>query len=62
MCLVCKGDSVTITAKSPNFIIKTQGIALSSGNLNKQIKVKNTRSGKVIRSKITAINQVVIHL
>jgi flagella basal body P-ring formation protein FlgA len=62
ICLVCKGDSVTITAKSPSFLIKTQGIALSSGNLNKQIKVKNTRSGKIIRAKVTAINQVVIHL
>ncbi|MBL4899321.1 MAG: flagellar basal body P-ring formation protein FlgA [Colwellia sp.] len=62
VCLVCKGDSVTITATSPNFIIKTQGIALSSGNLNKQIKVKNARSGKVIRSKVTAINQAAIHL
>ncbi|WP_114325266.1 flagellar basal body P-ring formation chaperone FlgA [Candidatus Colwellia aromaticivorans] len=62
VCLVCKGDSVTITAKSPNFIIKTQGVALSSGNLNKQIKVKNTRSGRIISSKVTAINQVVIHL
>jgi len=62
VCLVCKGDTVTITVKSPNFIIKTQGIALSSGNLNKQIKVKNARSGKVIRSKVTAINQVAIHL
>ncbi|PHR83190.1 MAG: flagella basal body P-ring formation protein FlgA [Colwellia sp.] len=62
VCLVCKGDSVTITAKSPSFTIKTQGIALTSGNLNKQIKVKNTHSGRVIRSKVTAINQVLIHL
>lgn len=62
VCLVCKGDSVTITAKSSNFMIKTQGIALSSGNVNKQIKVKNTRSGKAIRAKVTAINQVAIHL
>jgi len=62
ICLVCKGDSVTITAKSSNFIIKTQGIAVTSGNLNNQIRVKNSRSGKIIRSKVTAINQVVIHL
>lgn len=62
ICLVCKGDSVTITAKSSNFIIKTQGIAVSSGNVNNQIKVKNSRSGKIIRSKVTAINQVTIHL
>jgi len=62
VCLICKGDSVTITAKSPNFIIKTKGVALSSGNLNKEITVKNTRSGRIIRSKVTAINQVIIHL
>jgi flagella basal body P-ring formation protein FlgA len=62
VCLVCEGDTVTISANSPNFVIKTQGIALSSGNLNKQIKVRNTHSGKVIRSKVTAINQVTIHL
>lgn len=62
VCLVCKGDAVTITAKSTNFLIKTQGIALSSGYLNKQIKVKNSRSGKMIRATVTAINQVVIHL
>jgi flagella basal body P-ring formation protein FlgA len=62
VCLICKGDSVTITAKSETFTIKTQGIALSSGNLNKQIKVKNSHSGKVIRAKVTAINQVTIHL
>jgi flagella basal body P-ring formation protein FlgA len=62
VCLVCKGDSVTITAQSSNLMIKTQGIAVTSGNLNKQIKVKNTRSGKVIRTKVTAINQVSIHL
>jgi flagella basal body P-ring formation protein FlgA len=62
VCLVCKGDSVTITAKSTNFMVKTQGIAVTSGNLNKQIKVKNTRSGRVIRTKVTAVNQVSIHL
>ena len=62
VCLVCEGDYVTITANSKNFIVKTQGIALNSGNLNKQIKVRNTGSGKVIRSKVTAINQVTINL
>ncbi len=62
VCLVCKGDSVTITAKSSNFMIKTQGIALNSGNVNKQIRVKNTRSGNIIRAKVTATNQVAIHL
>lgn len=62
ICVVCKGDAVTIIAKSSNFSIKTQGLALSSGNLTEQIKVKNSRTGKVITPQVSAINQVVINL
>jgi len=62
VCLICKGDTITIIAKAENFIIKTQGVALSSGNLNQQIKVKNSRSGRIIKPKISAINQVTINL
>ncbi len=62
VCLVCKGDTVTIIAKSEHFMIKTRGTALSDGNINQQIKVKNSRSGKIIRPKVSAINQVTIHL
>jgi len=62
VCLVCKGDAVTIIAKSSQFMIKTQGIALSSGTMNQQIKVKNKRSGTIITPKVTAINQVTINL
>lgn len=62
VCLVCKGDVITIIAKSKGFMIKTQGTALSSGNLNQQIKVKNSRSGRVINPKINAVNQVIINL
>lgn len=62
ICLVCKGDAVTITAKSKSFTIKTQGVALSSGNINEQIKVRNKRSGKIITPQVKAINQVVINL
>lgn len=62
VCLVCKGDAVTIIAKSDNFMIKTRGTAMSSGNIDQQIRVKNTRSGKVIRPKVSAINQVTINL
>ena len=62
VCLVCKGDTITIIAKSQNFMIKTKGKALSSGNINQQIRVKNTRSGRVINPKISAVNQVTITL
>ena len=62
ICLVCKGDAITIIAKTDSFMIKTKGTALSSGNLNQQIRVKNSRSGRVIKPKISAVNQVTIHL
>jgi len=62
ICLVCKGDVVTIIASSKSFNIKTQGVALSSGNINEQVRVKNTRSNKVITPRVKAINQVIIHL
>ncbi|PKG81102.1 flagella basal body P-ring formation protein FlgA [Colwellia sp. 75C3] len=61
-CLICKGDVVTIIASSDNFSIKTRGVALSSGNINEQIRVKNTRSKKVITPRVKTINQVVINL
>ncbi|GAW97872.1 MULTISPECIES: flagellar basal body P-ring formation chaperone FlgA [Colwellia] len=62
ICLICKGDMVTIIVSSDAFTIKSQGIALSSGNINEQIKVRNTRSNKVITPRVKAINQVIIHL
>ncbi len=61
-CLICKGDIITIIAKTENFMIKTQGTALSSGNLNQQIRVENSRSGRIIKPKISAMNQVTINL
>ncbi len=62
ICIVCKGDIVTITAKADNLHIKTQGVAISSGNINDQIRVKNSSSGKVINPKVKAMNQVIINL
>jgi flagella basal body P-ring formation protein FlgA len=62
ICLVCKGDVVTIIASSNNFSIKTRGVALSSGNINEQIRVKNSRSKKIITPRVKTINQVVISL
>jgi flagella basal body P-ring formation protein FlgA len=62
ICLVCKGDVVTIIALSNSFSIKTQGVALSSANVNEQIRVKNSRSNKVITPRVQSANKVVIHL
>ena len=62
ICLICKGDMVTIIVSSDSFSIKTQGVALSSGNINEQIRVKNTRSKKIITPRVKGMNQVIINL
>lgn len=62
ICIVCKGDIVTIIASSESFNIKTQGVALSSGNINDQIRVKNSRSNKIITPRVKSHNKVIINL
>ena len=62
ICIVCEGSQVAIIAQSENFTIKTNGEALSSGNIGEQISVKNKQSGKIITAQVKAINKVVINL
>ena len=62
ICVVCKGETVTITAKSNNFMIKTAGIALKNASFGEQVSIKNTRSGRTIKAQVKAINQVIINL
>lgn len=61
-CVVCKGDTVTIMAKSDSLVIKTQGIAQTSGVIGQQIRVKNTRSGRSVTARVNTVNQVAINL
>lgn len=61
-CVVCKGDTVTIMAKSDSLMIKTQGVAQTSGVIGQQIRVKNKRSGRSITARVNTINQVAINL
>lgn len=62
VCFVCKGDPVVIIAKSSEFAIKTNGIALSDGAIGERIRVKNSRSGRTINAQVKTINRVVINL
>ena len=62
ICLVCKGESVTIIASNNSFSIKTAGTALSNGSIGDEVRVKNTRSGRVVSARVNAINQVIINL
>lgn len=61
-CFVCKGQPVSIIAKSASFEIKSMGTALRDGSLGDVISVKNDKSGRIVRGQVSAINQVVINL
>lgn len=56
--LVTKGDKVSIVAKTSSLEVKMPGIALQSGNLGQQVKVKNSRSGREIQAVVTGKYQV----
>lgn len=58
LCLIAKGDLVTIEAVSNNLQIKTQGIALEEGKLSDTISVKNAKSKKVIQAIVTGPSTV----
>ena len=62
ICLVCKGDNVTIIAKIKGLQIKTSGIAQQSGSLGDNIAILNKSSGKRIEAKVIAVNQVQVNI
>ena len=62
ICVICKGDIISIIASSDTFQIKTNGTALANGTVGEQIRIKNNRSGKVITGQVKTTNKVVINL
>jgi len=56
--LISKGDSVIIRAGTSEFSISTLGTALQKGKKGRQIRVKNNRSGKIIKAYVTARGRV----
>ncbi|RJE77320.1 flagella basal body P-ring formation protein FlgA [Pseudoalteromonas sp. MSK9-3] len=62
VCMVCKGDKVTIFAKTRSLTIKTSGIALQDGNLGEQIRVKNQKSGKTVSARVKDVESVEVNI
>jgi flagella basal body P-ring formation protein FlgA len=60
--LVDKGDQVMVTASTGKLSVSTHGIALADGRMGEQIRVKNLRSEKVIRARITDKGRVMVLL
>jgi flagella basal body P-ring formation protein FlgA len=62
ICMVCKGDKVTISANQSNLSISTSGIALEDGNMGDVIRVENSSSGKVLRARVSGVESVEVNL
>jgi flagella basal body P-ring formation protein FlgA len=62
VCLVCKGDNVTVIAKLKGLRVKTSGISQQSGSLGDNIALRNQRTSKRIKARVVGVNQVEISL
>lgn len=62
LCLVCKGDMVTIEVISGSLSVATSGKALSDGSLGDNIQVQNLNSGRKVQASVTAVKRVAINL
>lgn len=56
--VVERGDKVVISAANTQVSVRMPGEALESGNLGSQVRVRNTRSGRVVKGRITGPGQV----
>ncbi|WP_375057597.1 flagellar basal body P-ring formation chaperone FlgA [Zobellella sp. DQSA1] len=62
LCVVCKGDKVTILAQSGGLMIKTEGLAQEDGSFNDSVRIRNINSGREITARVTASGQVQVRL
>lgn len=60
VCVVCKGDQVTLTAANSHFQLKTMARALQDGNVGEIIRVVNIRSGKTVEGRVSAVGAVTV--
>lgn len=62
ICLICKGESVTIVARSENLMVKMPGQALSDGTLGEVVNVRNRDSKRLVQGRVAAAGVVEITL
>ncbi|TEW46021.1 flagellar basal body P-ring formation protein FlgA [Psychromonas sp. RZ5] len=60
ICYVCEGDKVTLSANQNGLVIKASGIALTDGNIGSSVKVKNSRTDRVVIGTVHALNEVYV--
>ena len=58
ICFVCKNDKVIINATKNGLSIKASGIALNDANIGRTVKVKNSRTQRIIVGTVSALKEV----
>lgn len=62
LCLVCKGDIVTIEGISSTLSVSTQATALQDGAFGDTVRLQNLQSQRVVSAVITAVKKAEIKL
>ena len=62
LCLVCKGDIVTIEGISSTLSVSTQATALQDGAFGDTVRLQNVQSQRVVSAVITAVKKAEIKL
>ena len=60
VCVVCKGDQVTLSAENSSMQIKTMARALQDGSFGDMIRRVNIRSGRAVQGQVSAVGSVVV--
>lgn len=61
ICLVCKGDPVTLYVRNKHLSIKSSGTALSDGSIGQTIAAKNNSSGRRVEGTVVAVGEIEIN-
>ena len=62
ICYVCKGDLITLSAVSDGLHISTKGIAQQDGNIGDTIRVRNSRSDKVVLARVADVETAIVRI
>ncbi len=61
ICLVCKGDPVSLYVRNNHLSIKSSGTALSDGSMGQIIAAKNNSSGRRVEGRVVAVGEIEIN-
>lgn len=60
VCAVCRGDTVVINANMGEMTITTRGEAMRDGSVGEQVKVKNSKSQRIIDATVSGVGEVTV--